>query len=103
MSYPLPPARAALLLAVFVTAPSCAAQESGAPRPDQATAKVPETRYSAPADYRPPEAPPTTPDRHWIEANRTVSSYKPMMLTMPERPPAREPGRQHGHDEKGHH
>lgn len=86
------------------------------PRPDDATAPVPETRYRSADAYRPAEAPPTTPDRHWIEANRTVGSYHSMMLTMPHqsapRPsesaqaapqPAHGHGAHTGHDKQGHH
>lgn len=88
-----------LLAALLLAAPYCAAQETNAPRPDQPDAAVPETRYVPPIAYRPPEALSTTPDRHWVEANRTVRSYNPMMLTMPERPKQKE--QEHG--EKGHH
>lgn len=88
------------------------------PRPDDAAAPVPETRYRALDAYRPAEAPATTPDRHWVEANRTVAGYHSMMLTMPERPaprPAGPPqvapkpapaighGAHTGHDKQGHH
>jgi len=82
MHHPLMPA---LLLAAMLAAPACAAQDTPAPRPDQAEAEVPETRYIPPAAYRRSEAPSTTPDHHWVEANRTVREYNPMMLTMPER------------------
>lgn len=85
-----------LLAALLLAAPCCGAQE--APRPDQPEAAVPETRYTPPA-ARAPEAPATTPDRHWVEANRTVRSYNPMMLTMPERPKPTE--QEHG--AKEHH
>ena len=84
------------------------------PRADDARAEVPETRYRAPAAYRPPERPATTPERHWAEANRSVLGYNPMMLTMPESPPAQAPGKQQaapapdhgahaGHAKEGHH
>ncbi len=90
------------------------------PRPDDAAAVVPETRYRAPVAYQPPAARAVTPDRHWLEANRTVAGYNSMMLTMPERPaprpagspeaapvPAPAPAHGHGahagHDKKGHH
>ncbi|MCD2516389.1 hypothetical protein LQ564_08690 [Massilia sp. G4R7] len=96
MHHPLSPA---LLLAAALTAPACAAQDSNAPRPDQASAEVPETRYVPPAAYRRPDVPSTTPDRHWIEANRTVRSYNPMMLTMPERPAPKEAPHAHGDKE----
>ncbi len=102
MFHPASPARAALLLAVFLAAPSLA-QEARTPHPDQASAEVPETRYTPPLGQRQPDAPTTTPDRHWVEANRTVSGYQPMMLTMPERPPAKEAPPAHAHGEKGRH
>lgn len=111
-----PPARAVLCALALASAPVCAAPDRphAAPRPDEAAAAVPETRYRAPAAYRPAEAPATTPDRHWVEANRTVLGYKPMMLTMPPRPakppagpeeaaPPPSPAHQHGHAGKGHH
>lgn len=78
-----------LLPALLALAP--AVDNAARPRPDDAAAAVPETRYRSPQAYRPAEKPATTPDRHWIEANRTVLGYNPMMLTMPERPPAPAP------------
>lgn len=59
-----------------------------APRADDAAASVPSTRYRTPIDYQAAERPATTPDRHWLEANRIVQGYQPMMLTMPRRPAA---------------
>ena len=75
-----------LLPALLALAP--AVGNGAPPRPDDAAAVVPETRYRPPQAYRPADKPLTTPDRHWIEANRTVLGYNPMMLTMPERAPA---------------
>lgn len=90
-------------------------------RPDDPRAAVPDTIYRASAAYRPAERHATTPDRHWLEANRTVLGYNPMMLTMPPRPapqapapgpapdaqpadpPAHEHGGHAGHDKKGGH
>lgn len=97
------PARAALLLAVCAIAPALAAQDTSAPRPDHPRAEVPETRHTPAITHKPAEKPATTPDRHWIEANRTVSGYQPMMLTMPERPAPKDAPKEHGHGEKGHH
>lgn len=114
MSHSLFKACAALLaLASF---PACA---GAPPRPDDAAAPVPETRYRAPGAYRAAEAQAATPDRHWIEANRTVSGYNSMMLTMPQRPAPRAPdpgqaapqpapqaaehGAHAGHGQEGHH
>lgn len=110
MSHPLLTAcAAALALASFHAAAAPA-------RPDDAAAVVPETRYRSPGAYKRPEPRAATPDRHWIEANRTVAGYNSMMLTMPERPaprpseppqptakPAHDPGAHAGHDKKGHH
>jgi hypothetical protein len=112
-----------LLPALLALAP--AVGKAAPPRPDDAGAAVPETHYRSPQAYRPAERPATTPDRHWIEANRTVLGYNPMMLTMPERAPAsapvtadkpKEQGQAHppahdhaahgahgAHDSKGHH
>lgn len=96
-----------LLPAVLALAPAVAGATP--PQADDATAPVPETTYRAPPAYRPAEKPATTPDRHWVEANRTVLGYNPMMLTMPERAPARkkdEPAPAHdhaGHDKKEQH
>lgn len=75
--------------AALALASAQAAASTAAPRPDDAAAPVPETRYHAPRAYKPVEPRATTPDRHWIEANRTVSGYNSMMLTMPERPAPR--------------
>lgn len=92
MSYLLLPALLALAPAVGQAAP---------PHPDDAGAAVPETSYRPSQAYRPPEKPAVTPDRHWVEANRTVLGYNPMMLTMPERapaPPKAEPGKESAPD-----
>lgn len=97
-----------LLPAVLALAPVLAVANPAPPRPDDATAPVPETRYQAPRSYRPAQAPATTPDRHWLEANRTVLGYNPMMLTMPERAqaapgkPAPPPAAAHEHAAHGH-
>lgn len=90
------------------------------PQPGDATAAVPETHYRAATAYRPAVTPTGTPDRHWIEANRTVAGYNSMMLTMPERAAPRPPaaaqpaqstqpaqpasghGHDHGHDHGAH-
>ena len=65
------------------------------PRADDPAASVPETPYRTPPVYRPAERLSTAPDRHWVEANRSVAGYHPMTLTMPERAPARPPGQPH--------
>ncbi|RZA33325.1 MAG: hypothetical protein EOP92_21475 [Lysobacteraceae bacterium] len=83
-----------LLPALLALAPAVALAKPAPPRPDDAGAAVPETRYRPPQAYRPAERPATTPDRHWIEANRSVLGYNPMMLTMPERGPAPAPADQ---------
>ena len=80
----------------FITACATALALAGAgahaapPRPDDATAAVPETRYRALDAYRPAERPATTPNHHWVEANRKVGATNSMMLTMPQ-PPAPAP------------
>lgn len=104
--------KACAALLALASLPVCAGTP---PRPDDAAAPVPETRYRSADAYRPAEAPPGTPDRHWIEANRTVGSYHSMMLTMPRqsapRPseaaqaapqPAPDHGAHAGHDKRGH-
>ncbi len=98
-----------LLPAMLALSPAVAGATP--PQADDAKAPVPETAYRAPQVYRAAEKPPTTPDRHWAEANRTVLGYKPMMLTMPERAPAPAenpdkpaPAHDHArHDKEGHH
>ncbi|SFD09330.1 hypothetical protein [Massilia yuzhufengensis] len=81
-----------LLLPVLLALAPVAARATP-PAPDDPAAAVPETRYRAPQAYLAPEQPATTPDRHWIAANRSLLDYHPMMLTRPEPAPAPAPAR----------
>lgn len=90
-----------LLPALLALAPAVAGATP--PQADDAASPVPETTYRTPPAYRPLDKPAATPDRHWVEANRTVLGYNPMMLTMPERPPAeKKDDPAPAHDKKEH-